>query len=89
MSHPAGGALPASLRPHIQGALRAGIDVVSGMHTYLADDAELSALARTTTARLIDLRRPPAERRIAAGRAKSTRCRRILTVGTDCNVGKM
>jgi uncharacterized NAD-dependent epimerase/dehydratase family protein len=87
--HPTGGALPAELREHLQAALEAGIDLVSGLHTLLGEDDELSTLAQESGARIIDLRRPPTQRRVATGRARTTGCRRILTVGTDCNVGKM
>jgi uncharacterized NAD-dependent epimerase/dehydratase family protein len=38
---------------------------------------------------MIELRDPPAQQTIAAARARATRCYRVLTVGTDCNVGKM
>jgi uncharacterized NAD-dependent epimerase/dehydratase family protein len=86
---PVGGALPAEMRRHVAAALRHGVDVVSGLHTLLADDEGLRALARDGGARIIDLRRPPAERVIAAGRARAAPCRRVLTVGTDGNVGKM
>ena len=86
---PVGGALPDDMRGHVECALRAGVDVVSGMHTFLDTDAELAALAQAGGARIWDLRRPPTERIIAAGRARTTRCRRVLTVGTDGNVGKM
>jgi uncharacterized NAD-dependent epimerase/dehydratase family protein len=86
---PTGGALPTEFRAQVSAALQAGIDVVSGLHAQLADDKEFGALAAASGARILDLRRPPAERRVAAGRARTTRCRRMLTVGTDCNVGKM
>lgn len=87
--HPTGGMLPAELRRGVCDALRAGIDVVSGLHTHLAQDEEFRALAADNGARLVDLRRSPAQRCVATGRARTTRCRRLLTVGTDCNVGKM
>jgi uncharacterized NAD-dependent epimerase/dehydratase family protein len=86
---PVGGALPAAMRCHVLAALGAGMDVVSGMHSFLADDAELAAAAQAGGGRILDLRRPPAQRRVASGEALKTRCRRVLTVGTDCNVGKM
>jgi uncharacterized NAD-dependent epimerase/dehydratase family protein len=86
---PVGGALPPEMRKPVEEALAAGIDVVSGLHTFLSDDAELTALAARQGARLLDLRRPPADRLIANMRARTTRCRRVLAVGTDCNVGKM
>lgn len=87
--HPTGGALPPELREHLRAALEAGIDVVSGLHTQLAQEEEFRALAVESGARILDLRRPPAQRCVASGRARTTRSRRVLTVGTDCNVGKM
>ncbi len=86
---PVGGALPPAMRRHVADALRAGLDLVNGLHTRLADDGELRALADAAGARVFDLRRPPAGQLVASARARETRCRRILTVGTDCNVGKM
>jgi uncharacterized NAD-dependent epimerase/dehydratase family protein len=86
---PVGGALPPGMRAHVRAALEAGIDVVSGLHNFLADDPELAALAAASGAAITDLRRPPADRAVASAKALYTRCRRVLTVGTDCNVGKM
>ncbi len=86
---PSGGALTAEMGAHVRDALRAGIDVVSGLHTRVAVDAECRKLAEAGGARMLDLREPPAEQIVATGRACETRCRRILTVGTDGNVGKM
>lgn len=86
---PVGGALPDNMRQHVTDALRSGIDVVSGLHSFLGDDAECMALAARSGARIFDVRRPLGERIVATALATSTRCRRILTVGTDCNVGKM
>lgn len=86
---PVGGALPLEMRAHVSAALALGIDVVSGLHTFLQDDGELARIAVQNGARIHDLRRPPGERCVACGRARSTRARRVLTVGTDCNVGKM
>ncbi len=86
---PVGGALPAAMHAHVMAALRAGIDVVSGLHTRIAADSALSAAARDSGARIRDVREPPTGMPVAACRARSTRCRRVLTVGSDCNVGKM
>src|SRR5438067_3858356 len=86
---PAGGRLPPGWREVIERALAEGLDVISGLHLMLGDDPELAALAHRHHARLIDLRRPPASEPIARGRARETRAKRVLTVGTDCNVGKM
>jgi uncharacterized NAD-dependent epimerase/dehydratase family protein len=86
---PEGGALPDDMRRHVEDALSAGLDVISGLHTFLGDDPALRRHADDHRARIYDLRRPPTERVIAAARARQTRCRRILTVGSDCSVGKM
>jgi uncharacterized NAD-dependent epimerase/dehydratase family protein len=86
---PAGGVLPAEMRAHVQAALRAGLDIVNGLHTRLAADPQLRRLAAQRGARVVDLREPPTGQTVAAGRARTTRCLRVLTVGSDCNVGKM
>lgn len=86
---PQGAVLPEAWRPVLRAALVAGVDVVSGLHLFLSDDPELMAIADASGALITDLRRPPVEQPIARGRATGTRALRILTVGTDCNVGKM
>src|SRR5262245_22216212 len=86
---PVGGALPDAMRSHLRDSLAAGIDVVSGLHTRISDDAELRSLAEAHGARIFDVREPPAGMPVASTRARQTRCRRVLTVGSDCNVGKM
>lgn len=86
---PQGGQLPDAWRPLLLGALQAGITVISGLHVFLADDPELRDVAARTGAALVDLRRPPTEQPIAHLRAREVKARRVLTVGTDCNVGKM
>ncbi|MCC6349169.1 MAG: DUF1611 domain-containing protein [Candidatus Eisenbacteria bacterium] len=86
---PQGGGLPDDWRSPIASALARGWDVLAGLHAFLGDDPEFAALAAANGARILDVRRPPARRPIAARRA--TRCGAlvVLTVGSDCNVGKM
>jgi uncharacterized NAD-dependent epimerase/dehydratase family protein len=86
---PPGGRLPEEWRDILRRALRAGLGVMSGLHTFLGDDPELAALAREHGAAIIDYRRPPEGEPIAERRVLATRARRLLTVGTDCSVGKM
>jgi uncharacterized NAD-dependent epimerase/dehydratase family protein len=86
---PQGGELPEAWRAIVRDALRRGFDVVGGLHQFLGDDPELAALAREHGARLIDVRRPPAGRPIAARRAAALNAHVVLTVGSDCNCGKM
>jgi uncharacterized NAD-dependent epimerase/dehydratase family protein len=67
-------------------ALEAGLDVVSGMHARLYAIPELRAAAERLGRRLIDVREPPKDIPVATGRKRSGR--RLLTVGTDCALGK-
>lgn len=86
---PKGGRLPDEWRGWLGEALDAGCDVWNGLHSFLSDDPALAAKARAKGATLHDLRRPPADLPIASGLAKSVDPLVVLTVGTDCNVGKM
>jgi len=86
---PQGGELPAAWRAAVRAALERGWDVIAGLHAFLADDPEFAPLAARHGGRILDLRRPPAERPIATARAAALDALVVLTVGTDCNVGKM
>ncbi len=86
---PKGGQLPTEWRGWIGEALDAGCDVWNGLHNFLADDPTLAAKAKAKGRKLYDLRRPPADLPIASGLAKAVDPFVVLTVGTDCNVGKM
>jgi uncharacterized NAD-dependent epimerase/dehydratase family protein len=86
---PQGGKLPLEWRDWLAEALDAGCDLWSGLHTFLADDPILAAKAKASGRRIFDLRRPPADLPIASGLAKDVEPLVVLTVGTDCNVGKM
>ena len=86
---PAGGALPEAWVEDIRTAMRAGCDVVSGLHVFLGDDPEWSSLAEECGVRLFDVRKPPEEDlRVADGHVDEVDCDVVLTVGTDCAVGK-
>jgi uncharacterized NAD-dependent epimerase/dehydratase family protein len=86
---PQGGELPPEWRAMVEQALMRGWDVISGLHALLADDPGLSAIARGVGATIHDVRRPPARRPVAARRAATVEATVVLTVGSDCNVGKM
>lgn len=86
---PQGGGLPDAWRPLLRRALRSGLDVWSGLHARLAEDEELAGLAEEHGRRLVDLRAPPPDLPVGTARAASTGAYRVLTVGTDCNVGKL
>jgi uncharacterized NAD-dependent epimerase/dehydratase family protein len=86
---PTGGRLPDDWRPVILGAIRSGLDIHSGLHTFLGDDPELADAARAAGVRLVDYRRPPERMETSVGRLHEPGKRVILTVGTDCAIGKM
>jgi uncharacterized NAD-dependent epimerase/dehydratase family protein len=67
-------------------ALEAGLDIVSGMHMRLADAPALKSAAERHQRRLIDVRTPPQNIPIGTGIKRSGK--RVLTVGTDCALGK-
>lgn len=83
---PAGGRLPAGWIPTLTAALQAGLDVVSGLHTRLERYPELVEAARAGGTRLVNVRH--ADRDWPVGTGLKRPGRRLLTVGTDCALGK-
>jgi uncharacterized NAD-dependent epimerase/dehydratase family protein len=81
-----GGVIHESWIASLVEALAAGLDIVSGMHTRLNDTPALKTAAARCGRRLIDVRTPPAHIPIASGIRRSGK--RLLTVGTDCALGK-
>ena len=81
-----GGIIYDSWIPALVEALEAGLDIVSGMHMRLADTPQLKAAATRLGRRLIDIRTPPKNIPIGSGSKRSGK--RLLTVGTDCALGK-
>jgi uncharacterized NAD-dependent epimerase/dehydratase family protein len=86
---PTGGKLPPAWRATILEAIAAGLDIHSGLHQFLGDDPEFAAAAAKAGTRLIDYRRPPDRMETTVGRLHLPGKRVILTVGTDCAIGKM
>jgi uncharacterized NAD-dependent epimerase/dehydratase family protein len=83
---PIGGRIPVAWRPALIAAATAGLDIVSGMHERLADVPELAAAAAGSGAHLHDVRHPGLVFDAGTGRKRSGL--RLLTVGTDCALGK-
>ena len=81
-----GGVINDSWMPVLLDALEAGLDIVSGMHTKLNDTPQLKAAAERRGRTLFDVRTPP--RRIPVGTGRKRSGKRLLTVGTDCALGK-
>lgn len=85
---PSGGMLPEEWRGFILEALRAGLEVVSGLHDMLADDAEFAEAAYTGGTTIWDVR-DNAYSAVFTGAAWQVKPFVLLTVGSDCAVGKM
>lgn len=85
---PPGGALPPAYRAEIAQALQSRLEVVNGLHEFLNEDSEMRALAEKHDSRIWDLRMPPAAP-LFSGAAYDVTSRIVLTVGSDCAVGKM
>lgn len=85
---PVGGALPESWVSPLAMAIDAGLDVVSGLHQFLSEDPEWRERAAAAGVDLVDVRKPPDELRVADGRVETVDADVVLTMGTDCAVGK-
>ncbi len=81
-----GGIIQPSWVPSLMEGLEAGLDIVSGMHARLGELRELRTMAERLGRRLIDVREPPKDIPVATGRKRGGK--RLLTVGTDCALGK-
>jgi uncharacterized NAD-dependent epimerase/dehydratase family protein len=83
---PTGGKLPPHWVAELRAAAEAGLDVVSGLHTRLTSFPELVQAASRHAIRLIDVRHSDRNYGAASGRKRGGK--RVLTVGTDCALGK-
>ncbi|HVN46618.1 MAG TPA: DUF1611 domain-containing protein [Steroidobacteraceae bacterium] len=81
-----GGVIGATWVPLLIEALEAGLHLVSGLHARLCDVPQLREAAERCGRRLIDVRVPPASIPVGTGRRRPGK--RLLTVGTDCALGK-
>jgi uncharacterized NAD-dependent epimerase/dehydratase family protein len=84
-----GGRFPPEWIEILRACIEHGLDVENGLHVFLADDPELRELAAQRDVELRDLRRPPAGLSTATGENLSVGSTIVLTVGSDCAIGKM
>jgi uncharacterized NAD-dependent epimerase/dehydratase family protein len=82
----AGGRLPEHWVASIVNAIEAGMDVASGLHVRLGAFDEIREAAAKHDAKLFDVRH--VDRQFATGKGTPRSGHRLLTVGTDCSVGK-
>jgi uncharacterized NAD-dependent epimerase/dehydratase family protein len=83
-----GGRFPPAWRELLKDSIRGGLDLESGLHEFISDDAELSALADEHGVELRDLRKPPADLNVPTGENLQVPATIVLTVGSDCAIGK-
>jgi uncharacterized NAD-dependent epimerase/dehydratase family protein len=82
-----GGVIAESWIAVLTRALEFGMDLASGLHKRLADVPVLADTAKQHGRALFDVRHPA--RDFAVGTGKKRSGKRLLTVGTDCSIGKM
>ncbi len=85
---PKGGRLPQEWREEVLVAIRAGLEIVNGLHDMMAEDPQFARAAREHDASIWDVRRPP-DVPLFSGEAYGVRAPVLLAVGNDCAVGKM
>jgi len=83
-----GGVLPEEWKKFIIKAIKYKLNVINGLHTFLTDDKDLMRYARRYGVEVIDLRKPPDIYHVACGKWKMIKARVILSIGTDCAIGK-
>jgi uncharacterized NAD-dependent epimerase/dehydratase family protein len=84
-----GGRFPPEWMELLRSCIGKGLHVENGLHVFLGDDQELRALAAQHRVELRDLRRPPRDLSTATGANLQVPGTIVLTVGSDCAIGKM
>jgi uncharacterized NAD-dependent epimerase/dehydratase family protein len=85
---PMGGVLPPTWRWQLLAGIDAGLNIISGLHTFLGDDEELRQAAEKRGVTIWDVRRPPNKMRVATAIPHRAGSHTILMVGSDCATGK-
>jgi uncharacterized NAD-dependent epimerase/dehydratase family protein len=84
-----GGRFPPAWREVLRSCVTGGLDVENGLHEFLGDDPELVELAARHGVELRDLRKPPPDLNVPTGENLELDADVVLTVGSDCAIGKM
>jgi D-glutamate N-acetyltransferase len=83
-----GGRFPPAWRELLKSCIAKGLDIENGLHESLSDDAEMAELAGRYGVELRDLRKPPPDLSVPTGENLVVPARIVLTVGSDCAIGK-
>jgi len=84
-----GGRFPPAWRELLRASIAAGLDVENGLHEFVTGDPELAGLAERHGVVLRDLRKPPDDLNVPTGANLEVDATIVLTVGSDCAIGKM
>jgi uncharacterized NAD-dependent epimerase/dehydratase family protein len=83
-----GGRFPPAWRELLKSAISKGLDLESGLHEFISEDPELAELASRHGVQLRDLRKPPPGLSVPTGENLKVPAKIVLTVGSDCAIGK-
>ncbi len=83
-----GGRFPPAWRELLKSCIANGLDVESGLHEFISEDSELAELAEKHGVELRDLRKPPEGLNVPTGANLEVDAKIVLTVGSDCAIGK-
>ena len=83
-----GGRFPSAWRELLKSCIASGLDVESGLHEFISEDPELVELAASRGVELRDLRKPPEGLNVPTGANLDVNAKIVLTVGSDCAIGK-
>ena len=84
-----GGFLPDNMRQCVRESIESGINVICGLHAFLSEDEEFAPLADKHGVSITDLRKPPSPLPFSEGTWRTRKTPTLLTVGDDCDTGKM
>jgi D-glutamate N-acetyltransferase len=84
-----GGRFPPAWLDLLKECIEAGLDIENGLHVFLSEDPNLEELAHEHGVELRDLRKPPPDLSTATGANLAVPATIVLTVGSDCAIGKM
>jgi uncharacterized NAD-dependent epimerase/dehydratase family protein len=84
-----GGRFPPAWRELLKSCIAKGLDLENGLHEFISDDPELKELARRYGVELRDLRKAPPDLNVPTGENLEIPAQIVLTVGSDCAIGKM
>ncbi|MBI5184232.1 MAG: DUF1611 domain-containing protein [Nitrospinae bacterium] len=88
-SAPIGGAMNAHLLDTVKEAIANKMNVLSGLHNFFSDMPEIAGLAKAHGVKITDLRKPAPDLKVAKSKWKEIRAKVVLSVGSDCNSGKL